>query len=46
MIGWGAPNKAGSKNYVKQALDQVLKGETVTENNTKPYGCSVKYAGK
>jgi peroxiredoxin len=32
------------KNYVRQALDQTIKGETVTEPETKPYGCSVKYA--
>lgn len=30
-------------NYVRQALDQVLKGETVAQSKTKPYGCSVKY---
>ncbi len=34
----------GATNYVAQALKQVLAGETVTETNTKPYGCSVKYA--
>lgn len=32
------------KNYVRQALDQMLKGETVTESSTKAYGCGVKYA--
>lgn len=31
-------------NYVKQALDQVIAGETVTTPRAKPYGCSVKYA--
>lgn len=42
-------NKGGDKkdgevvNYVRQALDQIIKGETVTEPSTKPYGCSVKY---
>ena len=36
-------DKAGSVNYVKQALTQVLAKETVTEAETKPYGCSVKY---
>ncbi len=30
-------------NYVKQALDQIIAGETVTTPQTKPYGCSVKY---
>lgn len=32
-------------NYVAQALDQILAGETVTQPETRPYGCSVKYAG-
>lgn len=32
------------KNYVRQALDQIIKGETVTEPETRSYGCSVKYA--
>jgi hypothetical protein len=31
-------------NYVAAALDQVLAGEAVTVAETKPYGCSVKYA--
>ena len=38
--------KAGEKDYksyAKQALDQLVKGETVTESETKPYGCGVKY---
>ncbi len=30
-------------NYVKQALKQVLAGETVTTPETRAYGCSVKY---
>lgn len=33
-------------NYVKQALDQILAGETVTQTETRPYGCTVKYASK
>jgi peroxiredoxin len=41
-----ASDKASSKNYVKNALDQVLRGETVTESKTKPYGCGVKYGKK
>lgn len=32
-----------SKNFVKAALDQALSGQPVADNNTKPYGCSVKY---
>lgn len=39
-----SPDKAGDKNYVKNALNQLLRGETVTESTSKPYGCSVKYA--
>lgn len=33
-----------AKNYVKQALDELLAGKAVSTNQTKPYGCSVKYA--
>jgi peroxiredoxin len=32
-----------AKNYVAVALDQLKAGKAVTENNTRPYGCSVKY---
>lgn len=31
-------------NYVAAALDQVLDGEAISTPETKPYGCSVKYA--
>jgi peroxiredoxin len=30
-------------NYVKVALDEGLAGKPVSNPNTKPYGCSVKY---
>src|SRR3954451_24950360 len=30
-------------NYVKVALDESLSGKAVSNPNTKPYGCSVKY---
>ncbi len=33
-------------NYVKTALTDVLAGTPVTTPETKPYGCSVKYAEK
>lgn len=36
------PRKA--RNYVREALDQLLAGQPVTVSKTKPYGCSVKYA--
>ncbi len=34
----------GDVNYVRQALKEILAGETVTTAETRPYGCSVKYA--
>lgn len=34
---------ASSKNYVKAALDEALAGKPVSEANTRPYGCSIKY---
>jgi hypothetical protein len=37
-------NKDGpADNYVAGALDEVLAGTAVTNAETKPYGCSVKY---
>jgi peroxiredoxin len=38
-----ASDIAGSTNYVKVALEESLAGKTVSNANTKPYGCSVKY---
>jgi peroxiredoxin len=35
----------GKVNYVAKALDEILAGTNVTMPETKPYGCSVKYAG-
>jgi peroxiredoxin len=35
---------ADATNYVKQALDELLAGKAVSMAQTKPYGCSVKYA--
>ena len=32
-----------STNYVKAALDESLSGKPVSNAQTKPYGCSVKY---
>ncbi len=34
----------GRTNYVRLAVDSLLKGEPVATTMTKPYGCSVKYA--
>lgn len=39
----GSPSAPGKTNYVKQAVGELLKGETVSTSSTKPYGCSVKY---
>ncbi|MEM8835885.1 MAG: thioredoxin family protein [Planctomycetota bacterium] len=36
--------RSAKVNYVDQALGQILAGETVTQAETKAYGCSVKYA--
>jgi len=41
-----SPNPAdipSSTNYVKAALDESLAGKAVSNPQTKPYGCSVKY---
>jgi peroxiredoxin len=35
---------ATARNYVSKALDELLGGSSVSEPETKPYGCSVKYA--
>ncbi len=40
------PNPAdipSSTNYVKVALDESMSGKPVSNAQTKPYGCSVKY---
>lgn len=33
----------GAKNYVRQALAEMKSGRPVSEPQTTPYGCSVKY---
>src|SRR4051794_11458820 len=43
------PNPAditSATNYVKVALEESLSGKAVSNPNTKPYGCSVKYGSK
>ena len=37
---------AKANNYVKTALTDILAGTPVSTPETKPYGCSVKYAEK
>ena len=36
---------AKAENYVAAALTAVSSGKPVEKANTKPYGCSIKYAG-
>lgn len=38
-----SPRVQGDVNYVMQALEQHFAGETVSDAETRPYGCSVKY---
>ncbi len=40
---YDSEKKRSVTNYVDKALGQVVEGETVTQAETKPYGCSVKY---
>lgn len=40
-VPMGDPSKA--KNYVTQAVNELLAGDKVSVPDTKPYGCSVKY---
>jgi peroxiredoxin len=39
----GDPRKA--RNYVREAVSKLLKGEKVEVTQTKSYGCGVKYGG-
>lgn len=39
-------NEGEATNYVRNALNQLLAGESIEPASTKPYGCSVKYAKK
>jgi len=34
----------GATNYVSEALQKAMEGQPVPVANTRPYGCSVKYA--
>jgi peroxiredoxin len=33
-----------ARNYVREAVDEVMAGKPVAVSQTKPYGCSMKYA--
>jgi len=35
---------AKARNYVREAVDDLLAGKPIEVSQTKPYGCSVKYA--
>ncbi|MFN4244412.1 MAG: thioredoxin family protein [Tepidisphaerales bacterium] len=35
---------SGATNFVAKALDELLAGKPVSQPETRPYGCSVKYA--
>jgi hypothetical protein len=39
---FGDPRKA--KNYVRNAVEELIAGKPVTDSKTKPYGCAVHYA--
>ena len=34
---------AGTKNYVRSAVDELMAGKKVKKSQTQPYGCGVKY---
>ena len=36
----------GAKNYLSDALEEVMSGKPVSDPVTRPYGCSVKYANE
>lgn len=36
----------GAKNYLSEALEEAMSGKQVSDPVTRPYGCSVKYAGE
>ncbi len=37
---------AGARNFVALALEELMGGKAVSSSDTRPYGCSVKYASK
>jgi peroxiredoxin len=37
-------NPKTARNYVKEAVDDLMAGKPIAVSQTKPYGCSVKYA--
>lgn len=41
-----ADDRRTPRNYVAEALDEILAGRTVTVARTEPYGCPVRYGRK
>ncbi len=37
-------DRSTAHNYVRQALEEILDGKSVSTPETKPYGCHMKYA--
>jgi len=35
---------AKAENYVRAAISELVAGKPISQANTKPYGCSIKYA--
>jgi hypothetical protein len=35
---------AKARNYVREAVDDLIAGKAIEVSQTKPYGCGVKYA--
>jgi len=36
---------AKAQNYISSALNELAAGKAISQSSTKPYGCTVKYAG-
>ena len=43
---YGSKDVDETKNYVVNAVQQIIEGETVAPDKVKPYGCTVKYGNK
>jgi len=39
-------DSAEVKNYIQMAMDDIKAGRPLRDNDTKPYGCSVKYGSR
>lgn len=40
------PRGEAKVNYVRQALREIIAGETVSVDQTRPYGCGIKYGAR